>query len=282
MAFAAVCASVSIFGVATAAAERLTGPPHSSVAPAISGTPTEHKRVKTSHGVWTGATPITYSYTWSRCNSSGGECQAIGGAARSAYQPVSADVGHRLISTVKATNGEGSAEAPSAPSAVIGATGPKHKGTPALSGEFVDGRVVTVANGTWNGTPPFDYTYQWLRCGHGPCTPIAGAAGQSYRVQSADIGHKLKAIVTAANTVGSGSVRSKSSAKVLPGSPLNLAAPDDLRDRPAGPDAQRQRRHLGRYAAHHLHLPVAQLRTARRRLQRNHRRERTDPRRRHG
>jgi len=212
-------------GVASAAAERSSGPPQSSVAPSISGTPIEHKRLKASHGAWTGATPLTYSYSWSRCNSSGGECAVISGATKSNYQPVAADVGNRLVATVKATNSAGAAEASTAPSAPIGAVAPKHKGSPTLSGEIVDGRVVTVGNGVWKGTPPFTYAYQWLRCGHGPCVNIAGATAQSYRLQSADIGHKVRAVVTATNSVGSGNVKSKPSAKVVPGSPLNLAEP---------------------------------------------------------
>src|SRR6185312_6394873 len=135
------------------------------------------------------------------------------------------DVGNRLVATVKATNSAGAAEASTAPSAPIGAVAPKHKGSPTLSGEIVDGRVVTVGNGVWKGTPPFTYAYQWLRCGHGPCVNIAGATAQSYRLQSADIGHKVRAVVTATNSVGSGNVKSKPSAKVVPGSPLNLAEP---------------------------------------------------------
>ena len=225
VAFAALCASTAIGAVATAAAEPTSGPPHSAAAPAISGTAVEHKRLKTTHGTWTGAMPIGYAYTWSRCNSSGGECQPIAGASKSNYQPIAADVGHRLVANVTASNTEGSAEESSAPSAPIAAVAPKHKGNPTLSGEFVDGRIVTVSNGNWKGTPPFTYTYQWVRCGHGGCTSIAGAGGQSYRVQSADITYKLRALVTATNSVGSGKAKSKSSAKVIAGSPLNLAAP---------------------------------------------------------
>ena len=225
LALALACTGGLAGGIATAAAERSSGPPQISVAPAIGGTATEHKRLRTSHGAWTGAAPISYSYSWSRCNSSGGECEAIAGATKSNYQPLAADVGHRLLATVEATNSAGAAEASSAPSAPIAAVAPKHKGSPALSGELLDGRLVTVADGAWKGTPPFTYAYRWVRCGHGPCVTIAGATGQSYRLQSADIGHKVRAVVTATNSLGSGEAKSKSSVKVLPGSPLNLGEP---------------------------------------------------------
>ncbi|HEX9482273.1 MAG TPA: hypothetical protein VF927_09250 [Solirubrobacteraceae bacterium] len=225
LAFVAVCAGSVVGGVATAAAKG-SGPPHNSVAPAISGTAIEHKRLKVTHGTWTGATPFVYTVSWSRCDSSGGECNTIPSAAKSNYQAVPADVGHRLIATVKATNGEGAAEASSAPSALVAAVAPKHKGNPPLSGEFVDGHVVTVGNGTWKGTPPFIYSYEWVRCGHDGCHEIAGAHEQSYRLQSADIGKKIRSIVTATNTVGSGTVKSKQSAtNIVPGPPVNTAQP---------------------------------------------------------
>jgi hypothetical protein len=225
LAFAAVCAGSVIGGLASAAALG-SGPPHNSVAPAISGTAIEHKRLKVTHGTWTGATPFVYAISWSRCDSSGGECETIPSAAKSNYKPVSADVGHRLVATVKATNGEGAAEASSAPSALIAAVAPKHKGNPPLSGEFVDGHVVTVGNGTWKGTPPFIYSYEWVRCDHTGCHEIAGAHEQSYRLQSADIGKKIRSIVTATNSVGSGTVKSKQSAtNIVPGPPVNIVEP---------------------------------------------------------
>ena len=37
----------------------------------------------------------------------------------------------------------------------------------------------------------------WSRCGHGSCTTIPGAEAASYRVQTADIGFKIHATVTA-------------------------------------------------------------------------------------
>jgi hypothetical protein len=226
LAFAGVCASTLGVGVASAAAERPTGAPVNTVAPALSGTAAEHKHVKSSKGTWSGATPMQYAYAWSRCNSAGGECHTIGGAAARNYQPVVADVGHRLVVTVTASNSEGTAEASSAASEPVAAAAPKHKGKPALSGEFVDGRTVTVSNGNWKGSPPFAFSYEWQRCGAGSgCVVIGGATEQTYRVQTADIGHKLKALVTAKNAAGTGKAKTKSSAKVVAGSPLNVVAP---------------------------------------------------------
>jgi hypothetical protein len=213
-------------GVTSASAARPTGAPSNSAAPTIAdGTPAEHKRVKGDRGSWSGATPLDYTYAWSRCNASGGECQTIQGAAKASYLPVADDVGHRLVLTVTAKNAEGSASASSAASALVAAAAPKRKGHPTIAGVALDGRVVTVGQGAWKGTPPFTYTYLWKRCRHGACAVIAGATGQSYRLQTADIGDRLKAFVTATNGAGSATTVSKSSAKILPGSPLNLVEP---------------------------------------------------------
>ncbi len=224
-AIAAVFAIAIVGGTSTALAAHGTGIPKNESAPSIGGTAVEHKHVKGEKGTWSGETPIAYAYAWSRCNSAGAECEAISGAEKPSYQPVAADVGHRLLFTVKASNSEGSAEASSAPSVPVASTAPKHKGHPTVTGEAVDGRVLTVSDGTWKGTPPFEYSFQWDRCGHGGCTAISGAKSQSYRVQSADISYRLKAIVTAKNAAGSGSAKSKATAKAVPGSPLDLVAP---------------------------------------------------------
>jgi len=100
------------------------------------------------------------------------------------------------------------------------------KGKPAIVGEARDGRVLEVTNGTWRGATPITYTYEWQRCGGSAgCVAIAGAEAQTYRVQTADLGHKLRAIVTATNTLGSSSRKTKSTPKVVPGSPVDVELP---------------------------------------------------------
>jgi large repetitive protein len=224
-ALAASAAFAGAGGVATASAERPTGVPAYSLAPAITGTAAEHKKLKVLKGAWSGGTPLHYTYAWSRCSSTGTECQAISGASKAAYQAVAGDVGHRLVATVTASNLEGSTEASTAPSDIVAAGAPKHKGRPTISGEVLDGRLLTAGDGVWKGTAPFTYTYQWERCAHGPCTPISGATEKTYRARTADITHKLRVIVVATNSAGSGKVLSKPTLTVVPGSPVNLVGP---------------------------------------------------------
>ncbi len=220
-ALAAVCVWACALGVSTAGAERPTGPPQLAAAPSLKGSA---KHLHAYPGAWTGARPIHYSYSWSRCNALGAECQPASSGSRS-YKPAQGDVGHSFVATVKAVNPEGEAEASSTPSAVIAAAPPKHKGKPAITGQAIDGRLLTVGTGNWKGTPPSSYSFEWQRCGSGGCVRIPGAEQQSYRVQTADIGHKLRAYVTATNSAGSGRAKSRPTAKVVPGSPLNLEGP---------------------------------------------------------
>ncbi|HXB16626.1 MAG TPA: hypothetical protein VNV44_12905 [Solirubrobacteraceae bacterium] len=101
---------------------------------------------------------------------------------------------------------------------------PKHTAAPTISGQVVDGRLLTVTNGAWTGTPPLEYAYQWYRCVHG-CAAIGEATEPTYRVQTADLAHKLRAVVTAMNKAGAGKAKTAFTAFVQPGSPLNLAPP---------------------------------------------------------
>jgi subtilisin family serine protease len=68
--------------------------------------------------------PTSYSYQWSRCDSTGANCNTIAGATGSTYTPVSADVGSTLSVTVKATNSTGSMSASSPPTMVVQAAAP--------------------------------------------------------------------------------------------------------------------------------------------------------------
>ena len=65
--------------------------------------------------------------------------------------------------------------------------------------------VLTTTNGTWSGTTPFSYSYQWRRCDKngGSCADISGATDNTYTLQNADGGGSLRVVVTAKNSDGS-------------------------------------------------------------------------------
>jgi hypothetical protein len=84
------------------------------------------------------------------------------------------------------------------------AVAPTYAALPTITGEPEDMQTLTVANGTWNGTAPLTYAYQWLRCSkaNGGCKPIDGATEAAYTVTGTDIAAKLTAQVTVSNAGG--------------------------------------------------------------------------------
>lgn len=93
--------------------------PSNQTPPAVSGTPEEGKTLTTNNGTWAGTTPMTFTYSWRRCDENGGSCSQIGGATSSTYVLKKVDVGNTIRSRVTARNADGSTAATSVPSALI-------------------------------------------------------------------------------------------------------------------------------------------------------------------
>jgi hypothetical protein len=77
---------------------------------------------------------------------------------------------------------------------------------PSLSGSPVVGQVLTCSDGTWTGTIPITFTYQWQRNG----SDIIGEVASTYTLVQADAGNSISCVVYATNTVTTNSVSSDS------------------------------------------------------------------------
>jgi hypothetical protein len=106
---------------------------------------------------------------------------------------------------------------------------PSNTQPPVVSGTPEVGKELSTTNGTWSGTTPFSFSYQWRRCDKtgGSCANISGATDNQYKLQGADGGNTLRAVVTAKNSDGSDNATSVPTA-VIPATPAsNNGCPAD-------------------------------------------------------
>lgn len=132
---AAAAFLIAIFAVATAfsslgrAAPSKTAAmaqyaPQNTAPPTISGQTVTGQTLTATAGTWTGDQPINFSFQWQRCDQSGQNCANITGATAQTLTLTADDVGRTIRVVVTAQNRNGSASAPSAPTAPVQAAGP--------------------------------------------------------------------------------------------------------------------------------------------------------------
>lgn len=75
---------------------------------------------------------------------------------------------------------------------------------PTLKGTDRVGFALDASNGVWTHHPSF-YYFEWLRCGRlGTRCVEQYTYGSAYPLSSADVGHRIRVIVTAGNQYGTG------------------------------------------------------------------------------
>jgi hypothetical protein len=108
---------------------------------------------------------------------------------------------------------------------------PMNTKEPYISAQFLItvGSTIQGHKGSWSGTEPITYAYQWLRCDDNgqSCVSITNAVNTTYKVVSADAQHTLRFQVTASNKDGKATAKSNATPEIPkgPGAPSEQAPP---------------------------------------------------------
>src|SRR4051812_6040531 len=92
------------------------------------------------------------------------------------------------------------------PTAAAAGTPPVGAAAPTISGTAREGQTLTASSGSWGGTLPISYAYQWQRCDSAgaSCGSIGGADSATHKLTTSDVGHTIRVRVTASNSAGTG------------------------------------------------------------------------------
>lgn len=232
MAAASGVAALAAAVIAVGATARTAAGPANTSPPTLTGTAQQGSTLQVTTGTWSPSTGLSFRYQWQHCDAAGAACVDVAGATASTFTLAAADVGGRVRALVTATDTSGaSGSAASSPSDVVAApdSAPHLTAQPNPHGAAQVGQTLTVDNGTWAGTTPMSFSYQWQRCtaAGASCAAIAGATATAYAVTLADLGSRLRALVTAKNAAGAATAASNLSDTVAAaaGAPANTARP---------------------------------------------------------
>jgi hypothetical protein len=198
--------------------------PVNTVAPTVSGTARRGSLLTATPGTWSGI-GNTLAYQWQRSTDSGSTWTSLAGAISNTYTLGVGDEGAQLRILVTAANPDATVTAPSAATAVVGASAPVNTGAPTTRGVAQRGNTVSSTAGVWSGTGN-TFTLQWQRSSDAThWINIDGATSAVYTLRVADEGDTVRLLVTAANPDGTASAASPASATVTGTPPVNTAPP---------------------------------------------------------
>ncbi|GGO72774.1 Ig-like domain repeat protein [Nocardioides deserti] len=132
---------------------------------------------------------VSTTYQWLRSG------VAIPGATSTSYTVAPEDGLKALTFKATGTKGDLTTVSTAEVTPALGAA-PTSISGPVLSGNPVIGRTLSVTPGTWSGTGPTQFTYQWMRGREA----IFGATESSYLLKGADAGQEVWAVVAGTRT----------------------------------------------------------------------------------
>ena len=193
--------------------ESVPAAPANVVQPLLVGNGAVGSVVTCNPGAWSGSPSPTFTFNFKL------DTVSVQSGSSNTYTPLIGDDTKTLTCTVTATNTEGSANADTSNSLVIG-TAPSNTVAPVISGTNTFGSTLTTTNGTFTGTAPLTYTYQWRRNG----SPISGQTASTYVIGSSDSLAAITCEVKATNSYGFDSEVSNT-ITVQDFAPINTVAP---------------------------------------------------------
>jgi hypothetical protein len=107
-------------------------------------------------------------------------------------------------------------------------TAPSNTSPPTISGKAEYDSEQTASPGSWSGSDPKSYIYQWQRCDAdgSNCVNFGEARTKNtYNTDVKDSNHRLRVVVTASNSDGSASATSAPTAVIAGESPQNTSLP---------------------------------------------------------
>ena len=166
--------------------------------PSISGNLRVAQTLTATPTTFTGTLPITTTWRWER------DGVPIAGATSSTYFTVAADETHTLTVVQIGTNAGGPTESESVATGVIleAATPPVNTVAPTIPASPAVGISQQCNPGTWTGTAPITYAYQWQQAndaGGSGVADISGATAQNFTPLGAQQTKFLRCKVTATN-----------------------------------------------------------------------------------
>lgn len=166
-----------------------------SVLPTISGSWNTGQTLNLSNGAW--SVTGTFTYQW-QSSSNGSTWTDLAGATSSSYTLTNAEAG--LYMRARVTNVSGSATGFAFANATPKVGAPHNSAAPTTSGTMQVGETLTVAAGTWSGSPTL--TYQWQSSTDSIAwSAIAGATSSTFVMTFALSNSRIRTVVTAVNAV---------------------------------------------------------------------------------